>query len=70
VIVIKVIHADSAEKERLMQMFKPVPPSAFLAVSAGDKTLDWEKLPPGNGENDRENILKAVRAFLVKHFSQ
>ncbi len=70
VIMIKEVDADSAEKQQLMQEFKPVPPAAILAVTINGKTFDWEKLPPGNGENDRENILKAVRAFLVKHFSQ
>ena len=44
VVVIKVIDADSAEKQRLIEEFKPVPPAVVLAVSINGKTADWKNL--------------------------
>ena len=69
VVVIKVIAADSAEEQRLMQEFKPVPPATILAVSINGQTADWKKISSPATEKSEDGgayLLKAIRELLEK----
>ena len=62
VIVIKVIDPDSAEKETLMQKFKPVPPSVILSVNVNGETATWLNLDKtGNLPSDKNAFLNYIR---------
>jgi len=64
-----VIAADSAEKQRLMQEFKPVPPATILAVSINGQTADWKKISSPATEKSEDGgayLLKAIRELLEK----
>ena len=60
--VIKVIDADSAERQRLAQEFKPVPPAVVLALSINGKTAAWRNLEKsGNPPADKNAFLNYIR---------
>lgn len=71
-VMVKVIDTDSAEKDRLMQEFKPVPPAVVLAVSINGKTTDWINLDQvrelGSNKNAFLNYIRDnIRDFIGKN---
>lgn len=70
--VIKVIDADSAERQRLAQEFKPVPPAVVLALSINGKTAAWRNLEKsGNPSADKNAFLNyihnSIRDFMKQN---
>ena len=62
VMMIKVIDPDSAEKQSLIQKFKPVPPSVILSVNVNGETATWLNLDKtGNLPSDKNAFLNYIR---------
>lgn len=72
VVLIKVINPDSAEKQSLIQKFKPVPPSVILAVSVNGETTTWLNLDKTGNLSSNNNaflmyIRDNIRDFMEKN---